>query len=173
VRRERILWLRKWSNAWRAKRMAFPNDYCVACEEARRAVQVRTFDVGHIFWIPILPGGYWKRWVWAVCSGDPHGSTKTRRAFKWAGVFILLLFSAVSWAMPVTPDFVAGSWILRIAAPVGAMLTLVHLFGTKKEPSLKARLATIEPAADTVCPFCGAQSLMLGSQCSMYGVVRI
>ncbi len=41
---------------WRAKRLAFRNDYCLACGEVRRSVQLRTFDVGHIFWIPILPG---------------------------------------------------------------------------------------------------------------------
>jgi len=159
---------------WQAKRVAFRNDYCLACGEARRAVRMRTFDVGHVFWIPILPGGFWKRWVCTVCGRDPHVNTKTRRGFKWVGIPILLLFSAVSWAMPVTPDFVAGSWIFRIAAPVGAVLTLVHLLRTKKEPSLKARLATIQPAADTVCPFCGTQLLVLGSRCScpICGVVR-
>jgi len=89
-------------------------------------------------------------------------------------LLILLLFSAVSWAMPVTPDFVAESWIFRIAPPVGAILTLVHLLRTKKEPSLKARLASIPSAADTVFPFCAARLLILGSQCScpVCGVVR-
>ena len=53
-------------------------------------------------------------------------------------------------------------------------LVVRHLLRTPKEPALKARLATIPPAADTVCPFCGAQLLMLGSQCScpVCGVVR-
>lgn len=50
--------------------MAFRNDYCLARGEERRAVQVRTFDVGHIFWIPILPAGFWKRWVCTVCGKD-------------------------------------------------------------------------------------------------------
>jgi len=62
---------------WKAKRVAFRNDYCLVCGEARRAVQVRTFDVGHIFWIPILPAGFWKRWVCTVCGQDPHVTTKT------------------------------------------------------------------------------------------------
>jgi hypothetical protein len=149
------------------------NDYCLACGEERRAVQVRAFEVGHIYWIPLLPGGFWKRWQCTVCGRDPHVNTKTRRGFKSAGLFILLLFSAVSWAMPVEPDFVAGHWTIRIATPMGAVLTLVHFLRTKKEPSLKALLATVPRAADTVCPFCGTQMLMLGSQCScpMCGVV--
>ncbi|HKV63349.1 MAG TPA: hypothetical protein VJO16_15665 [Candidatus Acidoferrum sp.] len=85
---------------WMAKRVAFRNDYCLACGEPRRAVQVRTFDVGHIFWIPILPAGFWKRWVCTVWGCDPHGSGKTRRGAKWVGLFILLLFSVVFWFRP-------------------------------------------------------------------------
>jgi hypothetical protein len=159
---------------WGAKRVAFRNDFCLGCGEARRAVQVRTFDVGHIFWIPILPGGFWKRWVCTVCGHDPHVTTKTRRGFKWAGLVILALFAVVFWIVPVEPDAVAVFWGLRVAAPVGAGLLLRHLLRTPKEPALKARLATIQPAADTVCPFCGAQLLVLASQCScpICGVVR-
>ena len=151
---------------WKAKRVAFRNDYCLACGEARRAVQVRTFDVGHIFWIPILPAGFWKRWVCTVCGQDPHVTTKTRRGFKWVGLFILVLVAFIFWADSPEPDAVAAFWIGRIAAPVGAALLLRHLLRTPKEPTLKARLETIQPATDTVCPFCGAQLLVLGSQCS-------
>jgi hypothetical protein len=159
---------------WMAKRVAFRNDFCLACGEARRAVQVRTFDVGHIFWIPLLPAGFWKRWVCTVCGRDPHVSGKTRRGFKWAGLFILVLVAFIFWADSAEPDAVAVFWIGRIATPVGAALLLWHLLRTPKEPTLKAMLATIPPAADTVCPFCGAQLLILGSQCScpVCGVVR-
>lgn len=151
---------------WQPKRVAFRNDYCLSCGQPRRAVQVRTFNAGHIFWIPILPVGFWKRWVCTACGRDPHVSTKTRRGFKWAGVFVLLIFSAVFWAVPVEPDSVALLWALRVAAPIGAVLTLMHLFRTEKEPSLQSKLATVQPAADTLCPFCGAPLLMISSQCS-------
>ena len=151
---------------WRAKRVAFRNDFCLACGEARRAVQVRTFDVGHIFWIPILPAGFWKRWVCTVCGRDPHLLTKTRRGFKWAGLVILVLIAVAVWADSPDPEAVAAFWVLRIAAPIGIGLLLWHLVRTPKEPTLKEKLASIPPAADTVCPFCGAQLLTLGSQCS-------
>jgi hypothetical protein len=159
---------------WGPKRIAFRNDFCLSCGIPRRAVQLRTFDAVHIYWIPILPLGFWKHWKCTVCGRDPHVSKKTRRGFKWVGLAILILFSAVSWAMPVTPDFVAGTWIFRIAAPVAAVLTLVHLLRTRKEPSLKEKLAGIVPATDTVCPFCGMQLLMLGSQssCPACGILR-
>lgn len=161
---------------WQPKRVAFRNDYCLSCGEARRAVRIRTFNVGHIYYIPLLPAGYWKRWLCTVCSRDPHITTKTRRSFKWAGLFILLLFSVAFWALPAEfdPELGIWLWILRMGAPLGAVLTFVHLLRTKKEPSLESKLATIQPATDTVCPFCGAQLLILASQCScpLCGVVR-
>ncbi len=159
---------------FRPKRLAFRNDYCLSCGEARRSVQMRTFDVGHIFWIPLLPVGFWKRWICTACGHQPHISPKTRRSFKWAGLLVLLFLSAIFWAEPVTPDFVAGSWIFRIGASLGAILLFAHLIRTPKDPSMKERLATIHPATETVCPFCGTQLLMLGSRfsCPVCGVVR-
>jgi hypothetical protein len=40
---------------FKPKRVAFRNDFCLACAKAVRAFQVRTFDVLHVFWIPLLP----------------------------------------------------------------------------------------------------------------------
>jgi hypothetical protein len=160
---------------WKPKRIAFRNDYCMTCGEPRRAVQVRTFNAGHIFWIPVLPGGFWNRWLCTICRRDPHVTTKTRREFKWMGLFILLLCALSMWVVPLEPPGdVWLIWSLRLGFPVGAVLTLVHLLRTKKEPSLESRLATVQPASDTVCPFCSAQLLILASQCScpVCGVVR-
>jgi len=159
---------------FRPKRIAFRNDYCLSCRQAHRSVQIRSFDVVNIFWIPLLPLGFWKRWICTVCGRRPDVNVKTRRSFKWAGLFILLLFAVVSWAAPIPPDFTAGSWAMRIVSPLGAILLLVHLLRSSKDPSRKERLAAIPPATDTVCPFCGSNLLSLASQCScpVCGVVR-
>jgi hypothetical protein len=159
---------------WNPKRVAFRNDYCLKCEAPRRAVRIRTFHVGHIFWIPLLPVGFWKQWFCTVCGRDPHANPKTRRSFKWIGVFILLPFTALFWIMPFDPEIGVMTWIIRVAAPLGAVLALAHLFKTSPEPSLTSRQAMIPPASDTACPFCGTQLLMLASQCSCptCGVIR-
>jgi hypothetical protein len=160
---------------FRPKRLAFRNDFCLSCGRPRRSVRIRTFDMWHIFWIPILPLGFWKRWICTACGRQPHVSTKTRPFFIWVGLSILLILSAAVWAMPIDRDFVTGIWILRVGAPLGAILVFVHLLHMPKGPSLRERLATIRPASDTVCPFCGVQLLTLASQCScpVCGVVRL
>jgi len=157
------------------KRVAFRNDFCLSCEAPRRAIATRTFDVGHVFWIPFLPVGFWKHWTCSVCRRDPHVNTKTRRSFKWAGLVILVLVSAALWGVPLDPDVEVYTWIARIAAPVGAILVLNHLRRTPKEPSLRERLATIPPADDAMCPFC-AQPMISGAgtrwSCSGCGAER-
>ena len=159
---------------FRPKRMAFRNDYCLSCGQARRSVQIRTFDAWHLFWIPLLPLGFYKRWFCTTCNRRPHVHPGTRRGFKWAGLAVLFIFGAAFWAMPLTPDILVFGWVFRIAAPLGFLLTLIHLLRAPKDPSLKEKLASIPPASDTACPFCGAALLLLSSQCSCptCGVVR-
>jgi len=139
---------------FRPKRVAFRNDYCLSCRAPRRSVAVRSFDVGHIFWIPILPVGFWRHWVCSECGRNPHARSKARRYFKWAGLYSLVSASVAFWAVPVDSEFAIGSWIVRIAAPAGAILLFVGLLRAPKALSLRKNLASIPPAADTVCPFC-------------------
>src|SRR5690348_8356033 len=155
-------------------RLAFRNDYCLYCDQPRRAVQIRSLDFWHIFWIPVLPLGVWKRWICTTCGHQPHVRTKTRRPLKWVGFVILLILSVPFWVTPMDPTFVFGTWIFRIAAPIGAILTLINLLRTSKDVPLKARLAAVPPASDTSCPFCGIPLLVVSSQstCPNCGVVR-
>ncbi len=156
------------------EKLAFRNDYCLTCRSVRTAVQVRTFDVGHIFWIPILPVGFWKRWHCVVCNNDPHATPGTRRVFKWLGLFVLLVFSAAFWTIPVEPDIQVLSWAIRIGAPIGALLTLIYLLRTPPDPSLQELLKTVPPTEDSSCPFCHIP-LMVGDRtyCPQCLVMRI
>ena len=161
---------------FRPKRVEFRNDYCVRCKMPRRAVRIRTFNAWHIFWIPLLPLGFWKRWYCTACRKPPHEFPGTRRAFKWIGLFLLLIFTALFWLMPSDPEFPAWvMWLLRFVTPIGAVLTVLHLMKSPKDPRLQDELAKVPPAADTTCPFCGTQLLMLASQtsCPNCHVVRV
>lgn len=136
------------------KRVAFRNDYCLRCQAPRRSIAIRTFDVGHLFWIPILPVGFWKRWQCEVCGQSPHVYPNVRRFFKWVGLVFSIALSLLMWALPVDTNFEMLAWGLRVAAPAGGILLLFDLLRTPKDPSLRRNLATIAPATDSVCPFC-------------------
>jgi hypothetical protein len=160
---------------WWPKRVAFRNDYCLSCEAPRRAIATRTFDVGHIFWIPLVPVGFWKHWSCAQCQRNPHAPTKTRRTFKWIGLVCLILLAVMFWFTEINPELRTLSWILRLLPVGGAIALLIQLLVTPAEPSLRQRLAEIPSAADTICPFCETP-LMTGMgtrwSCPGCGVVR-
>jgi hypothetical protein len=160
---------------FRPRRIALRNDYCLACASACRAVQIRTFDALHLFYIPLVPMGFRRRWWCTTCGRLPHVHPGTRRGFKWAGLIVLIFLSVFSWLAPLTPDVVIFGWVLRIGGPTGALLTVHHLLRTPKDPSLKEKLAAIPPATDTVCPFCGSPLLVRSSQCpcAACGILRL
>ena len=161
---------------FRPKRMAFRNDYCLSCGTARRSVQTKAFYVIHLFWVPIVPLGFWKRWICTVCNSPTDVNTKTRLPLKWVVLVMLVLAGAVSWIFPLSSsDSVVGSWMFRIGSPVSALLLVAYMLRVPKVLSRKELLKTIQPATETTCPFCGTQLLVLASQCSCptCGVVRV
>jgi hypothetical protein len=78
---------------WRPRRTAFRNDYCRACKAQTVSVLIRTVDVLHLFWIPVLPLGVWSRWFCMRCKSRPHQNVATRRGFKIAGAACLALMT--------------------------------------------------------------------------------
>jgi ribosomal protein L37AE/L43A len=157
------------------KRVAFRNDYCLSCKAPRRSIAVRTFDVGHIFWVPILPVGFWRHWQCSVCGRKPHVARWSVRSLKWVALACLIGVSAIFWAVPEanTGSALIG-WLFRLAAPAGAIVLLVHLLRSRGS-SLRKRLAAIPAAAETTCPFCETP-LVVGTgtrwSCPACGVVR-
>ena len=160
---------------FRPKRIAFRNDYCLSCARPRRAVRMRTFDVAHIFWIPLLPLGFRRRWRCTACRQSPHVPRGARPAAQWAFLAVLAILGVVVWMIPWTPHDRIFEWLMRVGLPIGALLTLVHILRAPTGPSLKEKLAALAPTSDTVCPFCGSALLLLSSRgsCPVCGVVRV
>jgi len=150
---------------WFPRRVAFRNDFCLACAAPRRAVQFRTLDVFHVYWVPVLPLGWWKRWHCAKCGNRPDHNVKTRRFFKVAGLLVLLFFTALVWLAPGIPDE-PGSWAVRVVAPLGAVATAIHLArSSPDDPGYKVRLLEVIPADDATCPFCGVPLFNANTEC--------
>ena len=143
---------------WRPRRIAFRNDYCRVCSGPTVSVLIRTLDVIHLFWIPVLPVGAWSRWFCLRCSARPHQAVVTRRGFKIAGAVVFILMSLGVW-IPLPPDTegIEMIWALRFAFPLALAFTLVSIFRHKPEPRLKERLAAVPPFEGWSCPLCGGQ----------------
>jgi hypothetical protein len=146
---------------FRPKAVAFRNDYCRTCDRPRLAVRVRTFDVFHLYWVPLLPVGFWRRWYCSTCKGDPHARTRTRRGFKIAAGVILVLFTLFAWTLlpEVEPDW---RWVWGTRGVVSGLLlvTVVSLARHRPEADLAALLAIVAPFAGHQCPLCGGDLLV-------------
>ena len=139
---------------FRPRRVAFRNDWCRRCRARRLAVAVRSVDVLHVFWIPLVPLGAWTRWFCSTCLNPPHAPPGTRRGIKFAGVVVLGLMSATMWApMPDAEPWLL--WTLRLATPLLTVWMLVWAIRHRPEPDFATGLAAVRDYDGTLCPVCG------------------
>ena len=143
---------------WRRRLLAFRNDYCLSCRTPRLAFLYRTFDVFHVFFVPLIPLGFWQRWHCAECGRNPHRRVTTARPLKWVGIGLLVLGAIVFWT--TTPgrgrdDDAVMVWTFRIGLPVAAAFAVRHTLKAKPPERLAEQLRGITPNRDSTCPRCG------------------
>lgn len=141
---------------WRPRQAAFRADFCRSCQARRLSVLVRTLDVLHLFWVPVLPLGLWSRWFCGTCGRRPHQATRTRRGFTVAGAIVLLLLSAAAWVpLPEVEPWLV--WTLRVGLPLLAVLAIRAALEPSVEADLATRLAEVAEFEGWECPLCGGQ----------------
>jgi hypothetical protein len=140
--------------AWAVRRVAFRHDFCRGCAQPTLAVRMRAFRVLHLYWVPVLPLGFWRTWHCSRCGRSPDANLRTRRGFKVAGAVTLALLAAAVWWD--APDDARGGelvfvWSLLIGLPLAATLAvrsvLRHRPGDRQRGSGLAVLGTTASAA--------------------------
>ncbi len=141
---------------WFPKKVAFRNDFCRFCGDQRISFAVRTFDVFHLFLIPILPLGIWRRWYCTVCGSRPHWAPKVTRGVK-IGYMLLAVFLGVHGWFVFDPADTDSDllWTLRIGAPIAFLWALIAMIRRPVDDPFKEKLAAVVPYADQTCPLCG------------------
>lgn len=144
---------------WRPRVVAFRNDFCRACDLPRVAFRVRTFAALHVFWVPLLPLGFWRRWCCSRCGASPHRLLRTRPGFKIAGALCLVLLSLAAWLVPGERESPALVWGMRVGWPALLALTLVSIVRHRPEAGLGDLLLAVTPFEGTRCPACDGELL--------------
>lgn len=146
---------------------AFKNDHCRSCCGERICVEVQTFDVVHIYWIPLVPFGTHKRWLCSTCGQDPHVRTTTRRWVKIAAcVFfgIVAVFLGIGAATvwlnndPQEKEALMALPLVAIGLAVAAIA--LGISAAKQDPDSPAGVLNVNDEHDRSrslvdCPFCG------------------
>ncbi len=144
---------------FKPKRVAYRNDFCLNCDQPRLAQRIRSFFVGHLYWIPLLPLGFWKEWRCVTCGVDPARRTRTGQtglvvllAVLTALVAAIFTVGAVSeWKNPDGPVF---GWVSAALWGFAAALIFIHTRMKKTVPWKVARLHVV-PSNPNACAFCG------------------
>ncbi len=143
---------------WFPKPVAFRNDFCLRCNAATLSRAIRTVDFIHVYWIPLIPIGFWRRWFCVECNHAPSSPVRTRKVFKWIGVFLLASMAATFWFWPLEEDpeaSLAMVWTYRVVPLVLIPLVIWSIFRTPPDTSYRRERKAVEPHTDPTCPFCG------------------
>jgi len=139
---------------WAAQRLAYRNDYCLRCDTVRLAELIRTFDVGHLFYAPLLPLGYRKRWHCSVCGSAPYDAVATSQGIKVLAAVACAVFAIVFWLIPIErPEDATIGWGSRLAFSL-AFLGALAWCRTAPPTNLKEQLAMVPPLPRDACALC-------------------
>jgi len=144
---------------WAAKRIGFNNSYCLKCEAPCRSTQVKTFDVGHLYWLPVLPLGPRRRWLCDTCGARPDERVKTGLGVKILGTLMLAVVCAGLWATPNDPDAPWPLWIGRLGLTAIVIGIVVFMARARPEPKYADKLRAVPRAGDAECRFCATKLL--------------
>jgi hypothetical protein len=161
---------------WRPKPVAFRNDYCIPCGAERVVIQVRTIDVWHTFWIPLVPLGAYRRWWCSECGRRPDLSRTARRSIKVLLAVVLAGLAGLMWFVPASSSDSGDTivaWSMRLLFSSSFLAVLWWIAQGSDDVERRKRLPHIQPSQATECPLCKLSlQLTEPARCIKCGVIR-
>lgn len=160
--------------SYRSRIIAYRNDYCVTCNAQRRAHQIRSFKAYQVYYIPIIPLGFWREWQCAECSRDPHVYSSALRRVRWFIVLFAGMFAITGVIASFDQqDSAVTMWLMRLGLPALFFTVLWFVLRNKPDRALREKLRQIAPDRNDACALCsGALVLEHGWRCSQCGAER-
>jgi hypothetical protein len=155
--------------------VAYRNDFCLSCNAPRRAHQVRSFKVYPIYYIPLIPLGFWRDWLCSACGRDPHAYPGSTKNIKW----LIVIFAGIFAITGVIASFdqqdsVIIVGLMRFGLPALFFVALWLAIRNRPDRALREKLEKIESDTANACALCGgALVLEHGWRCVQCGVERI
>ncbi|MGO8690111.1 MAG: hypothetical protein ACLQLG_10790 [Thermoguttaceae bacterium] len=136
------------------KRVACRNDYCTHCRGPTFTEGYRSFVVVHLYFIPLIPLGFYTRWVCARCRNDPAGKRPARAWLLLFGLVAGLVAMGVVFSVPWPDNDIEAKWGLRAIFTAFTSLVLYNLVRTDRGAYREAR-ENVAPLGHDRCPYCG------------------
>ncbi len=159
--------------SYKSRIVAYRNDFCLSCEGPSRAHQIRSLKAYHVFFIPVLPLGFWREWQCSECGRDPHAYPGGLRRVAWIAVVFLGACAIVGIRESFENQDFTTVWLMRLALLTAFVIALWLTLRNKPDPALAEKLGKISPDQDTACALCQG-TLVLADvwRCSQCNVER-
>jgi hypothetical protein len=161
--------------SYKSQVVAYRNDFCVSCNAPRRAHQIRSFKAYQLYYIPIVPLGFWRDWQCSECGRDPHVYSSALRRTRWVIVGFAGFFAITGViASFEEQDSAAIVWLMRLGLPTVFVTVLWFVLRDKPDRALREKLTQVAPDRDDTCALCrGALILDHGWRCSQCSAERM
>jgi hypothetical protein len=147
-------------------------DYCTCCKKERVTIQIKSFDMYHLSFIPLIPLGWKTRWLCTECRLDPRAHYGVSRGLMSVFLGVLALFTGImtigTWAAnpaDATDMPVGALWAMRFIAPLLTAL-FVYLGFIRKagNPDIAGaeQRKRILPLDGKTCPLCRQPATQVG-----------
>jgi len=160
--------------SYRRQLVAYRNDFCISCNAPRLAHQVRSFKIYHLYYIPIVPLGFWREWECSECGRDPHAYPGTPRNLRWMMVLFAAFFAITGVIASFDgQDSAMTKWLMRLGLPALFFIVLWFAFRNKPDRALREKLRALNADHNDTCALCsGTLVLDQGWRCSQCSVAR-
>ena len=147
-----------WPLARRAQGGGLPRRLVHGLRAAHRGPGDPKLRLVHIYLISLIPLGHWRHWECPHCEKHPHlKGIGLLQAIIVALIFLPFFLTAILfWTLPPVGMDGDNVWMIRIFLTVMCLVMGYWAYAYQRDPSLKQRLAQIEPASETVCVNCGS-----------------
>ena len=148
--------------------VAYRNDWCNHCDKPVLAQQWRSFYVGHLCWIPLVPLGFYKIWRCQICARNPRERLRTSMGFIVAGSLVCAVIFVITFLVPYSANDAAVVWGFGSAAVVPWSICLVEL-----EVERISAGPDVQPLTNARCLFCdGMMTDYPQWHCDECGLIR-
>ncbi len=131
--------------------VAYRNDWCNHCDKPVLAQQWRSFYVGHLYWIPLVPLGFYKIWRCQICARNPRERLRTSMGFIVAGLLVCAVIFVITFLVPYSANDAALVWGIRFAAVV-LVVVFARWLNSRWKESPPDRI--VQPLTNDRCLFC-------------------
>jgi hypothetical protein len=134
--------------------VGYRNDWCNHCDKPVLAQQWRSFYLGHLFWIPVLPLGFHKVWRCKVCTNNPRARLRTSLGIIVAGLIAFSAIFVMTLFGPNSGKEAAMVWGMRLGSGGLAVVFALWLRSRLKELPPQQN---VEPLRNDRCLLCDGQ----------------